>query len=253
MKLSANNFVKNPSLPRGQAVLGVAAGDLPESIVSAFSELGVALIKTQPDLSLDAPVKYHPDMLLFHLGNNKIILSPSQEKLQNELVGLGFETEVSAPLKKKYPFDIALNFLRIEKYIFGKKDFADKKIKTFAEENRLEFMNTNQGYARCSVCLVSRNAAITEDESLYKALTEKGIDVLKIRKGFVELEGYSCGFIGGASGKIARDAVAFFGDISLHPDFESIKSFLGKYGCKAVSLSSEPLRDYGGFIPILEK
>lgn len=253
MKLSANNFVKNPSLPERDVAFGVAAGDLPPDIADALSKFGVSLFKTEPDFSLDAPVKYHPDMLLFHSENNHIILSPSQKKLKNELSGLGLKTVFSSPLKKDYPFDISLNFLKAGKFIFGKKAFADEKINSFAKEKGFEFINVNQGYARCSVCLVSENAAITEDESLYNALTGKGTDVLKIRKGFVKLSGYDCGFIGGASGKISKDKVAFFGDIALHPDYDKITAFLEKYGCKAVSLSSKPLADYGGFIPILEK
>ena len=40
----------------------------------------------------------------------------------------------------------------------------------------------------------------------------------------------------------------FFGDISLHPDFEKIKDAIEAEGFDWLSLSHEPLADFGGFI-----
>ena len=58
------------------------------------------------------------------------------------------------------------------------------------------------------------------------------------------------GFIGGASGKIAPDKIAFMGDISLHPEYDRIKRFLYKRDIEPISLSDEPLTDFGSLLPI---
>lgn len=252
MKLSANNsFLTFPALPQGKVTCGIIAGNCPEKITDALKKYGVRLIKTSADENLDEPVKYHPDMLFYPCTKGEIILAPSQYEQKLILEKMGFEAEFSKPLKRKYPHDIALNFLALGGYIFGRTDFADPLVLKNAIEQKAEPIKVNQGYARCSVLIVSEKAAITEDESLFKALTEKGFDVLKLERGYVTLEGYDCGFIGGAGGKISKDTVAFFGDCSLHPQWSEIETFLSKYKCKSVFLDRESLADYGGFVPLL--
>lgn len=252
MKLSANNsFLTFPALPQGKVTCGIIAGNCPEKITDALKKYGVRLIKTSADENLDDPVKYHPDMLFYPCPKGEIILAPSQYEQKLILEKMGFKAEFSKPLKRKYPHDIALNFLALGEYIFGRTDFADPLVLKNAAEQKVELVKVNQGYARCSVLVVGEKAAITEDESLFKALSEKGIDVLKLERGYVTLEGYDCGFIGGAGGKISKDTVAFFGDCSLHPQWKEIEAFLSKHHCKSVFLSDELLADYGGFVPLL--
>lgn len=252
MKLSANNsFLTFPALPQGKVTCGIIAGNCPEKITDALKRYGVRLIKTSADENLDEPVKYHPDMLFYPSTKGEIILAPSQHEQKLILEKMGFKAEFSEPLKRKYPHDIALNFLALEGYIFGRTDFADPLVLKNAAEQKAELVKVNQGYARCSVLVVGEKAAITEDESLFKALSEKEIDVLKLERGYVTLEGYDCGFIGGAGGKISKDTVAFFGDCSLHPQWREIEAFLSKHQCKSVFLTREPLADYGGFVSLL--
>ena len=254
MKLSANNmFLDSPSLPQGKVTCGVIAGNCPDEILSSLREYAVEIIKTAPDENLDEPVKYHPDMLFYPCKGGKIILAPSQARQKVALEEMGFKVEFSLPLKKKYPFDIALNFLSLGDFIFGRTDFADPLVLKDASERKLEAVRVNQGYGRCSVLVVSENVAITEDESLYRALSERGFDVLKIDRGYVALEGYDCGFIGGAGGKISKDTVAFFGDCSLHPQWDEIEAFLSKHQFESVFLAKGPLKDYGGFVPLAEE
>lgn len=253
MKLSVNSdFLFPPLLPQGRVTCGIIAGNCPEEIISALEKYGVEIIKTSSDENLDEPVKYHPDMLFFPRGNGKTVLAPSQKEQKRILEKMGFEAEFSCPLEKRYPRDISLNFLPLGGYVFGRTDFADPLVLKDAQERKAELVRVNQGYARCSVLPVSEKAAVTEDESLFKAMTERGFDVLRVERGYVSLEGYDCGFIGGAGGKISEDAVAFFGDCSLHPQWGAIKAFLNKHRCESVFLSGDKLRDYGGFIPILQ-
>ena len=55
------------------------------------------------------------------------------------------------------------------------------------------------------------------------------------------------GFIGGASAVVGRE-VLFFGALARHPDAERIARFLAACGYTPVSLSDQPLTDFGGCV-----
>ena len=82
----------------------------------------------------------------------------------------------------------------------------------------LELIPVKQGYAKCSLCIVSENAVITADEGLAYTLCRAGLDVLKIIPGCIRLPGYGYGFIGGCCGKLDAATMAFAGDPLTHPD-----------------------------------
>jgi hypothetical protein len=90
---------------------------------------------------------------------------------------------------------------------------------------------------------------LTADPALQKALRANDEGVVPLRKGGIELPGYDCGFIGGAS-VVTQDGVCFFGKIEDHPDYEAIKDFVGLEGKKVISLSDEKLTDIGGAVII---
>ena len=124
-------------------------------------------------------------------------------------------------------------------------------IKSIRADN-LKKINVRQGYCKCSCLNVSENAVITDDECIYKALCLNEIDALLISKGDITLNGHDYGFIGGASGKISKTDILFFGDVTKHRDYKKIAGFIEKHGCKIISLDF-PLTDFGGIIPITEK
>ena len=64
------------------------------------------------------------------------------------------------------------------------------------------------------------------------------------------LEGYPYGFIGGSCALFSPDTLAFFGDISKHPDYSNIRSFTKNHGVDIISLSNQELYDAGGIIAI---
>ena len=103
------------------------------------------------------------------------------------------------------------------------------------------------------MALVDANHAITADRGLERALKAKGFEVLLIRPGFIELPGYDTGFVGGCSGKLAPDKMAFTGELSSHPDGELIRAFLKSQGISAVELRKGPLLDVGGILPLLQE
>ena len=110
-----------------------------------------------------------------------------------------------------------------------------------------------QGYARCSVCVVDENSIITADRGIAAAARKNGIDVLMIRPGFIALDGFPYGFIGGAAFKIAADILSFTGTLDRHPDKAAIEDFLSAKKIKPVYITHYPIFDIGGALPVTEK
>ena len=90
-------------------------------------------------------------------------------------------------------------------------------------------LEVQQGYTKCSICVVSENAIITSDIGIHCKAKESGIDSLLISPGYIDLPGYKYGFIGGASFKISDNVIAFTGSLDSHPDKDNIEHFLCKY------------------------
>ncbi|MBR7082213.1 MAG: hypothetical protein IKI49_05895, partial [Oscillospiraceae bacterium] len=126
-------------------------------------------------------------------------------------------------------------------------DITSPKILKYAQNAGLELINVRQGYTRCSCVVVDDSALITSDSGVAAALSgRRDLEVLKIREGFVALDGFEYGFLGGASGRIGRDVI-FNGDLSDHPDGEIIRDFIESRGL-AVRTFPWRLRDIGSII-----
>lgn len=110
-----------------------------------------------------------------------------------------------------------------------------------------------QGYSKCSICVVNESAVITDDESVFAAAGNFLNDVLFVSKGSIGLKGYNYGFIGGCSGKISDNKIAFNGRIESHTDSNQIIDFLQKHSVEPVELTNSKLLDIGGILPLMQR
>ncbi len=161
--------------------------------------------------------------------------------------------ETEKGLSGEYPGDCALNSLVTGDRIFGNPKAQDPLITMLAKETGREAVPVKQGYVRCSCAVVGSGAFITADEGIAAAAGERGIDVLKIRPGYIELAGYDTGFIGGCCGLAAPDLLLTAGSIAEHPDYDNIRAFALNYGVYIESLWRGSLEDIGGILPLAEK
>ena len=213
---------------------------------------GFTLLKLPSHKRLSKAICSHPDTLIFRLGNRLITSADYCEDaawIFSDLREYAPEVKISFTadcLSEKYPGDCLFNALTVKDTLFAKTDSLSPSVKALAEEMGYKICHVKQGYPACSV-LAFGNSAITADVGMAEALTKNGIKVSLIRPGFITLPPHEYGFIGGASG-VYDDTVYFFGDISQHPDFEIIKNAIEAEGFSWVSLSDEPLADFGGFI-----
>ena len=187
--------------------------------------------------------------MLLHIWNDKYITSAEYYSIAKVSLSRLNEAGLTPVLTDEhplpdYPDDVLFNCLRLGDKLFGLEKKISHVIKEYAEAELTSVINVKQGYTKCSVCKVSEAAIITADDGIAKIAAAHGVDVLKIREGYVSIDGYGYGFIGGASGA-TEDAVYFCGDVLSHPDGQKIAEFCEKHSKRCISLSNDALFDVG--------
>lgn len=214
--------------------------------IHSLSEMGVTVYKSTPVDSLYYEVDGHPDMQI-HFIDKTAFCAPEVYDYYRKCNFKDIELICcSKSLSAMYPDDTAYNICNLGKYVVARPLSATPEILTEYRRLKKEFLSVKQGYAKCNICTVDKDAAITSDNGIYKVLKNAGIDVLKIQNGFIELYGME-GFIGGASGLVNK-TMCFNGDLKTHPDYRNIKSFCLNFGVDTVSLNSGILKDIGSIL-----
>lgn len=225
----------------------IADQRLDEKCEKALADRGYEIVKLSGFGKLQEPISSHPDMLMF-IGKGKLFChreyyGKEKEKLDRIAEESGAELVLSdEKWEKDYPNDVLFNAVCLgDKLICCKKSVSKLILSCFDEEN---IVDTKQGYTKCSTVAVGDSAIITADPSIQKSCSTSGIDVLFLSGNFTSLDGYDTGFIGGASGTDGEN-IYFCGDISKHPDGDRIIEFCKNHRKSVISLSEEPLYDYG--------
>ncbi len=238
-------YLCRPHLPTRPITAAIVSSQLPVSMRQMLGRYGVHLLDCPPNPALPKPVNHHPDLSVFDLGNGHILVDKELPlylpKSLERITG-------TAKLDSRYPQDIAYDACLIGTFLFCKREATAPEIL----QQSYTVIDVRQGYAKCSIAIVTEKAAITEDKGLAQSMRQTGIDVLLLEPGGVDLPGYDRGFIGGACGKIAPDILAFFGDVSRHPQYGQMAEFCRNYGVGLLSLSQDALTDYGSLLPISE-
>lgn len=238
-------FVEKPNLPKGRVSLAAISKNA-RDIIDELERLSVNTVLSDEIECMSQMERDHADMQLLHLGGDRFV-----SLKENNSFHIFSKIKVEKNLGHNYPFNILLNCLILSNRIFCKADSVDPAVfKALCCSHKT--VNVRQGYTKCSVAVVSDNAIITADSGIYTAAIKEGFDVLKIRSGFIALQGADYGFIGGACGKISKDILAFCGKIEEHPDYLIMKNFAKNQGVDLLSLSNGTLLDIGGILPIME-
>lgn len=242
-----SNFI--PNLPQDNAKLVVMSTNNKE-LVNRVEELKIKVLPSENLSKLLIFEQYHTDLQLLHYNKDTVFVLKECTNLKENLKKYFPNViEISKNIEKDYPNNVMLNCVVLnDKLICNSKTIADEVLQMAIKDN-LKIINANQGYTKCSTCIVNENAIITSDKSIYKSCRNE-MDVLLIRQGYIELSGVDYGFIGGSSFKVNKNTLAFTGNIKLHPDYEIIKSFAQNYNVELLSLTENTMIDIGSIIPI---
>ncbi len=248
--------VQIPNLPADDVVKVIIDGRAPRKIKDELIKRDISFIQTLAHPDVYTAIEYHPDIMLHHIEDKIIVYAPNTPKLLlDQLSEIGFEMiKGETLLGSKYPHTIAYNVARVGKYAFHNTKHTDPVIKELLLERGIELIHVNQGYSKCLTCVVNTDSIITSDVDIYKKVASVGIDVLLIEPDeSIKLETFDMGFIGGATGLIGKNKLAFSGDLKLHRNFKEIMNFLSLKTVGVVMLNDESLLDLGTIIPIMQK
>lgn len=215
--------------------------------IEELKKLGVAVYKTTPLNVLYNEVIGHPDMQI-HFTNKKAFCADGTYDYYKSLNFSNIELICgSKKLTAAYPNDVAYNVCAVGKYLVARPLSTASEILSEYRNLKKEILSVKQGYTKCSICKVNDDSVITADGGIYKVLHNKGINVLKIRPGYIDLYNM-IGFIGGASGLINDKTLCFNGNIKTHPDSENIIAFCKNVGVDVISLNKGSLTDIGSIL-----
>ena len=230
-------------------MLALTNHTFPREAEDALSRFGHRILRLPPHPNLPLPVASHPDMLLFFAPDAIFCTKSYSEIAAKELKEVS--AAYGAPIRlideeygSEYPRDVLLNALPMGDRLFCNTKTVARELL----ELDLTPCHVNQGYTKCSVLPLGKDALITSDASIAEKARALGIDVLTIQAGHITLAGYDYGFIGGCASFAPRtnaDTVFFCGDVSRHPDYNRILRFFEANNMRIKGLSDFGLCDIG--------
>ncbi|QNU67204.1 hypothetical protein EHE19_001220 [Ruminiclostridium herbifermentans] len=248
--------IEIPNLPTNDVSVVIIDKRASNRIKETLKQQNILLVETLPHPDIYPAVAYHPDIMFHHIYSNMIVYAPNTpQQLIDELTALGFDMlEGQASLNNRYPHTIAYNIARVGKYAFHNTKYTDPLVKKLLIERGIKFIHVNQGYSKCLTCIIDENSIITSDKDIYKKAKAAKLDALLIEPDkSIQLEPYDMGFLGGATGLIGRNKLAFTGNIKLHKNYNEILNFLSLKNVDMVMLNDDRLMDLGTIIPIRQK
>lgn len=213
--------------------------------INVLKNDGFSVIHTKELKNLQQAVNGHADIQIAKIYD-KIITCPECFDYYNNLLN----TELicgKTHLNHDYPDDVSYNIAQFGQFVVHNFNFTDSKIREYIIEKNLKEINVKQGYSKCSICIISDNAIITEDNSIYNECIKYNIDVLKIKKGNVKLKGYNYGFFGGATG-LYKNTLYVNGEIKTHESAEEIINFCKKHNVSIRELKKGKIYDIGSLM-----
>ena len=220
-----------------------------ESVAKIFEEkTGISTIPLKPYKRLDFPVASHADMLFCVLDDIIFCYRDyvCENNLLNELNSSGKNIVfVSKKCEKEYPQDIGLNVLVMGKSLFCNVKYTAEEILEYAKERNYSITNVKQGYSSCSTLVLNDNNALTSDPSIYNAIIKAGKNAFLVDNSTIKLDGYGCGFIGGASGVFGQN-VYVFGDISSLSNGKQAREIICNLGYNIIPILLGEVYDFGG-------
>lgn len=203
-----------------------------------------SFIETIPNPNLDQRIDDHPDLSLYKLTDDTIIVDEGVYDYYKEKLS-GYNVIKGEKVGEKYPRDSIYNIIRLKDYYIH-NDITESNIENYFKENRVNHLKVKQGYTRCSI-IPLKNILITSDYGIYKALREK-IAIKLVDNDVVILDGFAQGFLGGTCGLVGNKLI-FTGDITRHRAYPVIKGLCNRENIDII-YPETTLVDLGSIIEI---
>ncbi len=206
------------------------------------------LVELSNNLDVDTSIATHPDVWLVNI-KGQLIVAPN---ICEGLLSILKDSELAYVLgnhqpHSPYPGHIPYNVVVLDRYLLHNLDVTEPKLLEAARVGGLTPIHVRQGYTKCSTVVVDGRSIITSDLGISKSISALDIECLVVQEGFVSLDPFPYGFLGGASGRV-EDALVWNGSLEHHPDREAIRAFVKSKGLKNIEFEGMPLIDIGTII-----
>lgn len=239
--------ITRSALPEG-SVKSVLIGAEYIHYISALEKRGIECLKVPANPDIDPRIAYHSDMSVMHFGSNDVFITCSNAYLCTFMQSLQYIVHICDNCGNNYPFDIKTNACLVGNVLFYHKKGTSADIIKFAEQSCIKTVAVNQGYVKCSVCVLDDSHIITDDAGIAEAAGKNGIEAFYLENSGILLKGFDKGFVGGASGKTAKNEIVFTGRFNS----DRAELFAEKNGIRFRYLTDEPAQDIGSIIPLTE-
>lgn len=221
--------------------------ELADKAFIEFMKSKGTIILVPRDDRFDPRISSHPDLVISIIDHMIVIDQHASDQIFQQLKQYGIPYVLGNTfLEPTYPKDIAFNAVITDSLFVHKLNTSDYLLSLHSKNTGKTMCNVKQGYTKCSTVVIDNLQLITSDQGIYHA-TKDLLPVLNIQPGYVLLEGYDYGFLGGASGFV-EDTLIFHGDLSNHPDFDRITAFVSSVGMKIHYFKHFPLTDIGSVL-----
>lgn len=218
-----------------------------ECVVHYLSGKG-NVIKLDEHPSIEGPVSTHPDLQLVLIKDQMVFAPNADPQILAYMMAKRIPFHIGkSNIHSPYPGHVPYNCVVLEQYLLHNLKVIDGQVLQIAEALGLRPIHIQQGYSKCSTVVVDGCSIITSDLGIKKAISNLEIDCLMVEEGFVSLDPFSHGFIGGASGRV-EDALVWNGSLDDHPDQDAIRGFVQSKGIKNIEFEGYPLIDIGSII-----
>lgn len=226
-----------------------------QETINNLKKLNLNIIFTIKCEEVQEPISCHPDIQLHPINNELIIVAPNVFEHYNKIFK---KTNIKlikgeTTLGYNYPMDIPYNIGRIGNFAIHNSKYTDELTKYYLKKEGIELIDVKQGYSKCSLGIIGKNSAITSDQTIYEKLKNKNIDILLVKKGYINLDGYNYGFIGGSMGNIDNENILITGELKTHIDGDKINKFIKNKNKKIIELKKDKIEDLGSLIPLFLK
>lgn len=241
-----------PFLPKGRVRRAFISKLMPDNIVAELNDMGVITYKLGKSANLSGETAYHPDMLVNNYRYGQWICEYNAQYLPKEFPYRSIFIESEKELGDLYPDNCIFNNFRLNGTLFCGM-YADRQIKSYSMYDGLQMKFCSQAYVKCSCVIVAQRAAITSDKQIGKYMRMFGIDVLMLPdEDDIGLSNLSHGLLGGCTGLLSKDLLAFTGNLATYKYGNDVVDFCKDHGVDAYSLTRDYMYDYGGILPITE-
>ena len=210
-----------------------------------LDKLNLKFIETTDNPNLDHRIADHPDLSIFALDDDNVLIDESViSYYQAKVTGKNFLAgECVGTL---YPHDSIYNVYKGSDFYLH-NDTTEKNIRAFMDYNGFSHYYINQGYTRCSIVPMG-DKILTSDYGIYKSLKDK-INIVLLKEEIIALDGFANGFLGGTCGFFDNKLI-FNGNIESLNSFDIIKKEAEKSKIELLYPKNCALIDTGSILSI---